>query len=1168
MMEPVTSAIGLVDKSLELIGTLSEFYTKHAKVPEGIVAIRDDLVYIDEAITNERRWMSWMNDLRRIKLRIEDVVEFYVAVNKRSSLELEGLLAGVVEAKFGTKRGLPRYLEEIQDLSKKARERAETYLRQVSQQGQAASTSSGNMEDKEEGFINEMVDGPLGLETTIYRDLLEKLRDGTQLTVVAVSSPDARGGSELAKAAYDTILHKEAFACSAWVPVTDQSHHNGGGEQLLNDILFGLGWQRQEAGSSPSQLTTILKDFLKTKRYIIGIDGLQTLSYWDAVLSAFPVDDYTSSRIIVTTTQDEIAQICHKNCPVYHAKNSRMRPPYTQSFDLEEVVQILCTGTARKRRMVTITGPGGSGKSVLAKAVYEKIQTEEEFRFKASVTPLPHHKEPHKKLLLDIIHKMVDKKDQQLIIEEVQNLLSNVTSLPHHEEPHNKFQPIRDMIDRMMYIKDSEGKSSQELIQELKKLLSNERYIILIDGLETQQDLSNVTSVCPEDNIGGMIIVTTTNDEVVNLCEGHATIYKMQPLDAHYARNLLVKEVFPKNESVVKYISTINMILETCEYLPLAIANMGKYMKSSNICCDNYSKCEKACINIGSLFGKSDAFRGMMHMLDRSYTRLSDDAKACLLSLSICFKDLVIENCGIKDHVIKRKPLIRRLIAEKLISSEEGTANKCFTELINHNFIVPVEFSINREVKTFRVNRMMPQFINGKVDYENYVTWIDTQQGNVLNSSHTDITRLCLHNTSIESDTQIVDNIDISHVRLLTFHGNASKALMNFSDYTFLRVLILENCVNMKNAHLDTIGNQQILRYLSIRGNKDVTQLPENIVNMPSLETLDTRGTSVQEISMDVILLPELLHLFGEFQIIVTNKNSKRQRFKNLVAFRNNDTRPPTEKSKLQTISGFLIDEGSGLIKLFPCMPTLRKVRIWCRKTPPSDKVITELLEALKSLFQNKDGKAEPIDSLSLDFGDYRKDFLEDLKVESARPLLSLKLHGKLTKFPRFLQPFSDCLKELCLSGGNGVTVLLELQNFSSLQFLKVTNHQFSLEEELSFQSYGFGRLQRLYFDVKTVPKIVIEKNAMKGLKSLQLLCEKLGEVSGILHLDQLNEVILPNRNLGVGRLSLEVSKHSNKPKIIYADGSRQGALSRMLGFRKPEDAKEPPHAAGSSQTM
>ena len=67
----------------------------------------------------------------------------------------------------------------------------------------------------------------------------------------------------------------------------------------------------------------------------------------------------------------------------------------------------------------------------------------------------------------------------------------------------------------------------------------------------------------------------------------------------------------------------------------------------------------------------------------------------------------------------------------------------------------------------------------------------------------------------------------------------------------------------------------------------------------------------------------------------------------------------------------------------------------------------------------------------------------------------------------------------------------------------------------------------------------------MEGLESLQLVCNELGGVSGTLNLKQLKEVMLSTRVSGAGADDLlkQVSKHSMKPKLLYADGSSRHML-------------------------
>lgn len=99
------------------------------------------------------------------------------------------------------------------------------------------------------------------------------------------------------------------------------------------------------------------------------------------MLSAFPDDNKKSSRIIIITTgQDEI-QTCDKKCSIYRM---RARTPSFEGAEAE-LVQILCKGRETKRRVVTIYGPSGSGKSILAKEANKKIQAEEKFLYKAWV---------------------------------------------------------------------------------------------------------------------------------------------------------------------------------------------------------------------------------------------------------------------------------------------------------------------------------------------------------------------------------------------------------------------------------------------------------------------------------------------------------------------------------------------------------------------------------------------------------------------------------------------------------------------------------------------------------------------------------------------------------------------------------------------------------------
>ncbi|KAL6890108.1 hypothetical protein ACP4OV_008871 [Aristida adscensionis] len=761
-----------------------------------------------------------------------------------------------------------------------------------------------------------------------------------------------------------------------------------------------------------------------------------------------------------------------------------------------ELVHMLQEGggrSAAKLRVIAISGLGGSGKTILAKAAYHQVK--EKFNRKAWA--------------------------------EV-------------SEDLDKDKLLGDILDRMEAPPRPSGKDRG---LHLKEFLQDKRYLIGIDDLQAGILWNSVLYAFPDNNMGSRIIVTTTNDRIARSCRRNCRVYRMQPLDTVSARNLLQSKVFA-DRCPTNLDQGLAMILEICEYHPLAIVNMADHMKSEKGW--DPDMCVETCNNIGSLLvndGNSEAFVGMNQVLNRAYNALNYHTVTCLLSLSTYPK----------NHDIRRKSLIRRWSAERLITCrdtqpEEVVLDECFTALVDHGFIVPKKVSIGGQVKTFRVHQMVLQFIKAKAKSDNFVTWIDIPERKKVQP--TNIRRLYLNNSSTKPP-RIGKKVDLSRVRSLTFCGQASKALMNFKDYKLLRVLDLEKAENLEDDNLETVCRSPMLEYLSIRGNKGVSRLPRNILKLRHLVTLDIRDTKVDMVPIEVIQLPELANLFGAFQITCKNYDSSK-----LKTFFSNKI------SNMQTLSGFFIDECPGLVRLLPLMPKLCKVRILCRRTAPN-RAVLELLISLKACFERKSSQPNlPLRSLSIDFrGVCDLDFLDELEVPSPCYLRSLKICGKLTRLPKFI--LSDTLRELCLSGTNlGVRVLSELQYLENLQFLKLTgDHIESGAEELTWCSGWLVNLKRLCFAVPKLPKIVIEYKAMEGLESLQLLCTELGGFSGIEHLLRLEEVILASNVVGAEDLSQQISILPLSPKLLRApadaDGCRSGRMLVRSGRLMKREVRE-----------
>ncbi|CAL4991424.1 unnamed protein product [Urochloa decumbens] len=778
------------------------------------------------------------------------------------------------------------------------------------------------------------------------------------------------------------------------------------------------------------------------------------------------VDNYQLPQASPTTST------LQNNRPYHHPNEAEPQGLETPKAELVHLLARGGDGRSRQLRVVAISGLGGSGKTILAKAAYNQVHDEEEFECKAWVSA----SNDVNKLLADILDAL----------------------------------------------KRPRPPPSTDLSMHLRELLQNKRYIIGIDDLQTRVLWDDILFACPDNSMSSRIILTTTNEQIARNCHKNCRVYRMQPLDKSSARNLLERKAFgdgcPNNLA-----EGLEKILDLSEYLPLAIVNMAHYMRSTEGW--NNDKCLWACNNLHSLLVEKDneAFVGMNQVFNRSYYSLDDNAMTCLLSLSTYPK----------DHAIKRKSLIRRWLAERLVAStdnrpEEDVANECFIALVDHNFILPMKIGSGGQVKAFRVHRMMLPFIIDKANSENFVTRIDIHEGKKV-EPQTNIRRLYLSNSSI-APPRIRKKVDLSRVRSLTFSGKAQNTLMDFKGCRFLRVLDLENCINLEDKNLDTVcKSSKMLKYLSIRGNKGVRELPEKIVRLRCLETLDTRDTKVDTLSMEVISkLPQLTHVFGEFKITCKNYDSS-----SLMMFFSNKT------SKLQTLSGFFIDKSPGLVERLPCMPKLSKIKILCWEAAPSDEVIKNLVDSLKACFERELSHPNlPLHSLMFNFRNKCDlDFLDSLQVPCPCLLRSLKLCGKVTRLPEFI--VSDILRELYLSGTSlgGSTVLWKLQGLQKLECLKLVEEVPSNfgTEDFIWHGGWFVYLKRLCLDTPELPKIVIEEEAMQGLESIQLVCTKLGGFSGVKHLVRLEELILPSHVAGaeVDDLSQQLSMHPMRPKFF-----------------------------------
>ncbi|KAF7086894.1 hypothetical protein CFC21_090149 [Triticum aestivum] len=469
------------------------------------------------------------------------------------------------------------------------------------------------------------------------------------------------------------------------------------------------------------------------------------------------------------------------------------------------------SNSAKQRKVLSVVGFGGLGKTTLAREVYRKIQGHFHCWAFVSVSQRPNVK----KIMKDLISQMPCKKD------------------------------FREGIDTWDDVKR---------IAKLKALLKDKRYLIVIDDIWSISAWDAIKYAFPENDFCSRIIATTRNVDVARSCcqGGNGRMYEMEALSDLNSKRLFFKRIFGSEDccpDVLKQIS--NNILKKCGGLPLAIISISSLLANRPVIKDEWERVRRS---IGSALDKNQSLEGMNSILSLSYNDLPPHLKTCLLYL--CTYP--------EDYVIERDILVRRWIAEGFISEERGhtkqvVAENHFYELINKSMVQPLEVGYDGKARACKVHDMMLELIISKSVEDNFISLAGHDQTYLANR-HGLIRRLSVQHIDQEL-ASILANEDLSHVRSVTVISlPCIKHLPRLVHFEALRVLEFQDCQNLHEYDMNGIDKLFQLKYLSFRGT-DMSKLPSGIVRLYDLETLDLRNTHIEELPTGIIQLVKLQYL-------------------------------------------------------------------------------------------------------------------------------------------------------------------------------------------------------------------------------------------------------------------------------------------------------------------
>ncbi|CAL4979437.1 unnamed protein product [Urochloa decumbens] len=487
------------------------------------------------------------------------------------------------------------------------------------------------------------------------------------------------------------------------------------------------------------------------------------------------------------------------------AKNTKVTELIGIDEERDKLINILVEeneASMHQGKVISIVGFGGLGKTTVANAVYEKLKALFDCWAFVSVSQNPEMK----KLFRNMLHQLGK----------------------------NNIFTIEETMDEW------------QLISELQEFLRKKRCLIVVDDIWDILVWEMIRKALP-DNDGVYIIITTTRK--FDVAKQVGCVYKLKPLSLRNSRILLYRRVFGNgyedkcpDEQLAK---VSDKILKKCAGVPLAIITIASLLASKG---RNKMEWYELYNSIGTGLENCLDVKNMRMILSLSYYDLPSHLRSCLLYLSV-FPE---------DYYISKDRLIRLWIAEGFIQCEKQGGSlfelgeNYFNELINRSLIEPV-YVYDAMIECCTVHDMVLDLIRSLLSEENFVTVLSVVNHTSLSKK---VRRLSLQTSKVECVMHQATTI-MQHVRSLVTFPSAFHIIPAFQSFRVLRVLDLDSCDLSKGCNLKYLGYLFHMRYLRLHYTR-IYQLPEEIGNLRSLQTLDVLGNKISNLPSSVVQLRDL----------------------------------------------------------------------------------------------------------------------------------------------------------------------------------------------------------------------------------------------------------------------------------------------------------------------
>lgn len=344
----------------------------------------------------------------------------------------------------------------------------------------------------------------------------------------------------------------------------------------------------------------------------------------------------------------------------------RRFPPFVEDKDivgLEEkkkdlVAQLLQEDN--RRRVFSITGMGGVGKTTLARNLYNHADVKTRFDCRAWVYVSVSYN------FRDILRTIIKQ------VKPVSNELS-------------------DNLEKM---------GEEEMEKMLHEHLQDKCYLVVLDDIWKEEAWDCLDRVFPDAGKGSRLLLTSRNESVPLHADALSTPYRLKLLDQEESWLLFLKKAFrdsPDTSCPLNLEDIAREIAGRCAGLPLAITIIGSLLLGKRRLRSDW----QIVLNDISTY-LSRGQNGVSAILELSYRDLPPNLKFCFLYLG-----LFPENCEIPMQKLVHTWVAEGIIPKCETKCLEDVAADYMEQLLTRNMVQVAAITVDDRVKSYRIHDLL-----------------------------------------------------------------------------------------------------------------------------------------------------------------------------------------------------------------------------------------------------------------------------------------------------------------------------------------------------------------------------------------------------------------------------------------------------------------------------